>query len=318
MTTNQLNKLKTLSFLDFQQKFPNEESCAQFLFRQRWPNGWACPECNCDKSYWIAHREVYECASCHYQVSVTARTIFHKTRTPLKLWFWAVFFITTDKRGISSVGLSKQLGISQKKAWFMLQKIRQAMSWRESHYQLDGSIELDESFFGAPKEGGPRGRGSSKAKVLVGLSKDEHEKPRFIRLVVLPQINRTQLEPAIQKMVASGARIKTDGLRSYLSLPNHGYLHERIVASETDVLKELHWVHTAISNAKALIGGTYHGLGTKHLQVYLDEFSYRFNRRYRLDQITERCITAMILSPIWTYRDIIDRPELPKPKKKAA
>ena len=318
MRLNYPKRLNPPSFLEFQKRFSSEESCAEFLAKQRWPNGWVCPRCNSTKAYWITARKLYECSKCHSQVSVTARTIFHKTRTPLQLWFWAAFLITTDKRGISSVGLGKQLGLSQKQAWFMLHKIRQAISWREERYQLDGVVELHECFFDAPKARGSFGSSSAKIKVLVGLSNDDQGKPRYIKFKVLTQINRAQMEPAVKKMIAPGARIKTDGLRCYLSLPSQGYRHERVRAREKNILKEMRWLHTMISNAKTLIGGTYHGLGSKHLQVYLDEFAYRFGRRHMLDRIVDRCILAMATSPIWTYRNLIEKVDIIDTDKNAA
>jgi transposase-like protein len=313
MSSNRTKQLKPPSLLEFQQRFPDEVTCAKYLFEFRWPGGWVCPRCNCEKAYHIHQRETYECAQCSYQASVTARTIFHKTRTPLQIWFWAIFLVTTDKRGISSVGLGKMLGISQKKAWIMLQKIRKAMGHREDRYQLAGLVELDESFFGAPKEGGKRGRGTAKTRVLVGLSLNELGHPSHLRFKVLPRNNRSSLEPVIEKLIIPGAVVRTDGRRSYLSLPQKGYQHERVIANQTDVLETMRWLHTMISNAKAFIGGTFHGLGSGHLQSYLDEFGYRFNRRRMLDRIFDRCVVAMAESPIWTYWDIIGKP--PKGQK---
>lgn len=309
MPSNHKNRFKPPSILEFQQRFDIEEDCARFLYEKRWPKGWTCPRCGAAKSYPIQGRRQYECACCRYQVSVTAGTVLHKTRTPLRLWFLAIFFMTTDKRGISSVGLSKQLGIPQKRAWSMLHKLRRAMGRRDGRYTLDGLVELDESFFGAPKEGGCRGRGTSKNKVLVGLSLTAEGKPRHVRFKVLPRIDRTHLEQAIGEMVAPGAMVKTDGLRSYLSLGGKGFIHQRIIAKDQDILEELRWLHVTVSNAKALIGGTYHGLGRqggKHLQAYLDEYAYRFGRRHRPDLIFDRCVLAVATCPIWTYRDIVD------------
>jgi len=313
MPSNRTKHSKPMSLTEFQKYYCDEKACIDHLFRSRWPHGWACPKCQGKKGYYIAKRRVYECAECRYQVSVTAGTIFHKTRTPLHIWFLAVFLVTTDKRGFSALGLSKMLGISQKKAWLMLQKIRKAMSHREECYQLTGLVELDESFFGATKEGGSRGRGTSKTKVLVGLSLNSLGYPCFLRFKVLPRINRNTLDPVIEKMIIPGAKIKTDGLRSYLSLSQKGYQHERILASQTNILESMRWLHTMISNAKALIGGTFHGLDSKYLQSYLDEFSYRFNRRHMLERIFEHCIVAMTDCPQWTYWDIIGKS--PKLKK---
>jgi transposase-like protein len=187
------------------------------------------------------------------------------------------------------------------------------MTHREERYQLTGLIELDESFFGATKEGGSRGRGTAKTKVLVGLSLNPLGYPGYLRFKVLPRINRQTLDPVIEKLIIPGAKIKTDGLRSYLSLSQKVYQHERILASQTNILESMRWLHTMVSNAKAFIGGTFHGLDSKYLQSYLDEFSYRFNRRHMLDRIFERCITAMADCPKWTYWDIIGKaPHLKK------
>ena len=227
--------------------------------------------------------------------------------------------MTSDKRGISALGISKMLGIPQKRAWVMLQKIRKAMAHREDRYQLAGLVELDESFFGATKEGGSRGRGTAKTKVLVGLSLNHLGYPCYLRFKVLPRINRNTLDPIIEKLIIPGAVVKTDGLRSYMSLPKKGYQHERIIASQTNILESMRWLHTMVSNAKALIGGTFHGLDSKHLQSYLDEFGYRFNRRHMLDRIFERCTVAMVECPIWTYWDIVGKaPKLRKSSLKAA
>ena len=312
MPSNRSMHSKPQSLIQFQQHFSNEEACVKYLYQIRWPNGWVCPKCQSKKCYPIEHRHVYECSECHYQASVTAGTIFHKTRTPLHIWFLAVFLVTTDKRGFSSLGLSKMLGISQKRAWLMLQKIRKSMANRDERYQLTGLVELDESFFGATKEGGRRGRGTAKTKVLVGLSLDHLGRPCYLRFKVLPRINRNTLEPVIEKLIISGATIKTDGLRSYMSLSQKGYQHERILANQTNILESMRWLHTMVSNAKALIGGTFHGLDSKYLQSYLDEFSYRFNRRHILDQIFDHCVAAMTQCPKWTYWNVTGK--APKPK----
>jgi transposase-like protein len=307
MPSNHKKKLKPLSLLEFQARFVTEEDCVHFLFEKRWPKGWACPRCGAAKCYKIENRRLFECARCRYQVTVTAGTVLHKTRTALRLWFLAIFFMVTDKRGISSVGLAKQLGISQKKACVMLHKLRKAMAIRNGLYKLDGMVEIDESFFGAPKEGGCRGKGTAKKKVLVGLSLSEDGRPLHIRLQVLPHIDREHIEPAIADRVAPGATIKTDGLRSYLGLGNKGYRHDRIFAAHWSTPEALRWLHTAVSNAKALIGGTYHGLSaadSKHLQTYLHEYAYRYNRRHRPDTILDHCIAAVAACHAWTYWDI--------------
>ncbi len=182
MARNRRNKFKPPSLLDFQDRFATEKDCAEFLFTRRWPDGFKCPRCGAAKCYPIRNRGIYECAACRYQASVTAGTVLHGTRTPLRLWFTAIFLLTTDKRGISSVGLGRQLGVSQKRAWIMLHKLRKAMAIRNGLYKLDGVVELDASFFGDPKEGGCRGSVTARQKVLVGLSLTRDGKPLLLRV----------------------------------------------------------------------------------------------------------------------------------------
>jgi len=240
----------------------------------------------------------------------------------LRLWFLAIFFLTIDKRGISSVGLGKQLGIPQKRAWIMLHKLRRAMAERDGRYMLDGLVELDESFFGAPREGGCRGRVKARKKVLVGLSLTPEGKPRQIKFKVLPNLDRAHLEEAVGGMISPGTTVKTNGLRTYSLLEKQGFIHKRIKARDRYIPEELRWLQVAVSNARALIGGTYHGLGRrggKHLQAYLDEYAYRFSRRHRPDLIFDRCVLAAALCPIWTYQDIVSLGQVHgKPKLEAS
>ena len=234
MARNRLNKFKPPSLLDFQDRFASEKDCAEYLFTRRWPDGFRCPRCGGRKCYRIRSRGIYECAACRYQASVTAGTVLHGTRTPLRLWFTAIFLLVTDKRGISSVGLGKQLGVPQKRAWVMLHKLRKAMAVRNGLYRLDGLVELGESFFGDPKEGGGRNGVTARQKVLAGLSVTKDGRPLHLRLQVLPCLDRAHLEPTIEAMVAPGATVKTDGLRSYLMLGDKGYRHERIIAARSN------------------------------------------------------------------------------------
>lgn len=199
-----------------------------------------------------------------------------------------------------------------------LYQIRRPNGWtcpecQAKEYYYIKERKIDESFFGATKEGGSRGRGTGKTKVLVGLSLNHLGYPCYLRFKVLPRINRNTLDPVIEKLIIPGAMVKTDGLRCYLSLPQKGYQHERILANQTDILESMRRLHTAVSNAKALIDGTFHGLDSKHLQSYLDEIGYRFNRRHMLDRIFERCVVAMVECSTWTYWDIVAK--APKPNK---
>ena len=149
---------ESIDVLEFQRRFATEDACRQYLFRQRWPDGFICPRCGCREYSEIRSRHLYQCKSCRYQASLTAGTVFHKTHMPLQKWFWAVFLVAHDKGGCSAVRLSQQLNTRLETAWLMLHKIRAAMGQRESQYQLGGLVKLDDAFFGNREREGSSGR----------------------------------------------------------------------------------------------------------------------------------------------------------------
>jgi len=156
---------ESMSLFDFQQHFNSEQACQEHLYSIRWPEGFSCPRCDCQEYYHISSRRLYQCQSCNYQASLTAGTIFHKTRTSLQKWFWAIFLATNDKRGYSVLSLKDTIGVSYPTAWLMLHKIRSAMSDRDQMYQLSGLVQLDDAFFGGPN--GFQGRGTEKKPSML-------------------------------------------------------------------------------------------------------------------------------------------------------
>ncbi|KYP79915.1 hypothetical protein AYW79_04430 [Ferroacidibacillus organovorans] len=143
-------KQSYLTLRTFQQKFKSDDECRQHLFSIRFPNGFRCPSCGHDKYYLISERVLFQCTACRHQSSLIAGTILHKTRTPLRIWFWALFLVAHDKRGISALALARELDVSYKTAWLMLHKIRYAMGSRDEQYVLSGIVEMDETYFGGP------------------------------------------------------------------------------------------------------------------------------------------------------------------------
>lgn len=292
-----------MTLVEFLQRFGRDEDCVRFLFDKRWPGGWVCPQCGGKKGYQIEKRSLWECAACGRQASVTAGTVLHGTRTPLRHWFLAMFLLVMDKRGLSSVALGKQIGISQKKAWYMLHKLRHAMSERERLYRLDGIVQLKEYLFGKPREGGSRCRDLTKTVVLAGLSLGNSGAPRYLRMVVLERQDRAHIESAVDRIAAPGSTIHTNDLRCFRSLSARGYDHQTLpMRKEPPSLAP--WPHVATSNVRAAIGGTFHGVRSKHIQAYLDEHDYRFNRRFELHLLFDRIVTAVAACPIFTYADI--------------
>lgn len=295
-----------ISLRDFQRRFATEEACASHLVKLRWPEGFCCPRCQHQRAYRIQRRRsLYQCAGCRYQVSLTAGTVFHKTRLPLQVWFWAIFLVAHDKRGVSAHLLSRELTIGYAAAWLMLHKIRKAMADRDARYALAGIVELDDAYFGGPTHGGKRGRGTEKASVLVGVSLSPEGHPRHAKMRFIPNLEAETLETAMKSILNARARLSTDGHKSYPAAANSASY--AITAKKFDPVNDathLKWLHTIVSNAKAFVLGTYHGLGKKHLQAYLDEYCYRFSRRTFVGQGFNRLLQAALDTSTITYADL--------------
>ena len=266
--------------IEFQDRFSTEEQCRQFLYEQRWSNGYKCPKCGHDEHYNIQSRNLYQCKACNHQASVTSGTIMDKTRTPLRKWFLAFYLVAEDKRGISALTLKKRIGVAYNTAWTMLSKIRHAMGERDSIYMLDGIVETDDAFFGAPTEGGKRGRGTDKTAVIISVSLTDEGKPKYVKMEVVEHVDGETATNFAESNIEKGSEVRTDGLKAYKPLAKKGYNLNQKKYDPENQPEHLHWTHIVISNAKAFIAGTFHGLDSIHLQRYLDEFCYRFNRRW--------------------------------------
>jgi len=299
-----------MTLIEFNEKYGTEEQCRESLYKSRWPDGFRCPKCGHTEHFDIKSRNLYQCKACSHQTSVTAGTIMDKSKTPLKKWFYAFYLMSEDKRGISALSLKGKIGVAYQTAWSMCQKIRHAMGERDKGYQLDGIVELDEAFFGAPAEGGKRGRGTDKAAVFVSVSLTGDGKPRFVKMkVVEPGEGESVDSGTVKKFtgeaVSKGSEIRTDGLNIYNKLSEEGYVHTAKNYDPKSQPEHLHWTHIIISNAKALIEGTFHGLDPLHLQRYLNEFCYRFNRRRLTSGIFSRLVEMCACSRKIIYYELI-------------
>ncbi|OAB34526.1 hypothetical protein PMSM_11725 [Paenibacillus macquariensis subsp. macquariensis] len=247
-----------MNLIQFQKKFQTEESCHQHLFKMKWPERYRCPKCQHQKAYEIKTRNspLYECTNCQHQTTVIAGTIFEKTRTDLVKWFWAIYLIAQDKRGVSATYLSDELDIAYQTAWTIQHKVRKAMGERDAAYALAGIVELDEAFFGAPTEGGKRGRGIEQTTVLVALSIDKKGCPKYLKMQVIPDVKGTTLTDFATTHIEAGSTIASDRYRSYQALTKNGFHPEAKKYDLKENPDHLKWLHTIISNAKAIIGGT--------------------------------------------------------------
>jgi transposase-like protein len=300
-------KYGEMGLIEFQRRFRTEAACRKHLFKLRWPEGFRCPKCGHDECFDLPRRKLYQCKDCGHQTSVTAGTVMHRTRTPLRKWFWAIYLVSNDKRGLSALQLSKKLSVSYYVAWTMLHKIRKAMADRNQKYQLRGVIEIDESFYGGKKEGGDkRGRGTSKVPVMIEASTFDGKKGGrgigFARMRVIEHVDGETVEKVVGEDVAAGQKIVTDGWAAYNAVRKLGHEHAPEVSPGAN--PALKWVHILAGNSKAFLLGTFHGIGKKHLQSYLDEFCYRFNRRRWEEQLFDRLILACASSTGVTYSEL--------------
>ncbi len=282
-------KKKGLPLGTFLKRFSREAECQEYLAAQRWKGGYVCPKCGGRHGYRLKNGR-YQCAQCRHQVSVTAGTVLHKTHMPLTQWFLAFYLVCQDKRGISAVQLSAQLGTTYKTAWYMLKRIRAAMGQRDKTHQLDGVIEFDDAYFGGPVTGKKRGRGTEKVKVFVALSLDSQGNPRYLKMQVTSNIKQASVRKFARSAFAENSVIRSDGYRSYIPALKD-FTHEHKTYDPSSGL--LHWLHVIVGNAKAFILGTYHGLPKDNLQSYLDEFCFRFSRRSFQSALIDRLAFAI-------------------------
>jgi transposase-like protein/Zn ribbon nucleic-acid-binding protein len=271
-----------MTFEEFTTKFATEEQCREYLYQLRFPNGFVCPKCNNTKA-WTVGNTLFECSKCGHQTSVIAGTIFQDTRMPLKTWFTAIWWVTTQKNGASAMGLQRVLGLkSYKAAWTWLHKIRKAMV-HPNRVKLSGTVEVDETYIGGEESEGKTGRGTeNKTLVVVAIELQDKKKLGRTRLEVIKDASKRSLLNFIKNNVEEGSTIVTDGWKSYVMLPEEGYGHVVHLAKKAKKSKDeddiLPHVHMIISLLKRWLLGTHQGaVNEKHMQAYLDEYVFRFN-----------------------------------------
>jgi len=293
------------TIMAFEKQFSTEDACRDYLIRLRWPNGFVCPRCQA-RGDWHATRHRLICRNCRHQASVTAGTIFQDTHKPLGMWFRAAWHVTSRKHGASALSLQQELGLgSYMTAWTWLHKLRRAMV-RPDRDRLSGTVEVDETYWGAEEEG-VIGRQTERKALIAVAVEDNCNKIGRIRLRLVSDASRDSLYGFVKEMIEPGSTVRTDGLPSYLSMD--GYVHDRqIQRQQTDGEHLLPRVHQVVSLLKRWLLGTHQGaVSHAHMDYYLDEFTFRFNRRncrcrgkllYRLIQ------QAVQVAPA-PYKDIV-------------
>ena len=293
---------------ELEARFSSEEACREYLVRLRWPEGFRCSRCGESKT-WPLRSGRWQCAGCGHQVSVTAGTIFQGTRTPLTVWFRAMWWMTSQKNGISALGLQRVLGLgSYQTAWVCLHKLRRAMV-RPGRERLAGIVEADETYLGGLEEGVRGRQTASKALIAVAAEEDGKGIGR-IRMRRIADASAHSLISFVQESVEPGSVVHTDGWLGYEPLQGSGYIHRLtfLRGQQKSPSELLPRVHRVVSLLKRWLLGTHQGaVNIEHLDGYLDEFTFRFNRRkshsrgklfYRLAQ------QAVAVEPI-TYKAIV-------------
>jgi len=266
------------TLMDLEKRFASEQGCREYLFALRWPEGFVCPRCG-ERSAWAMSRGLWLCKGCRRQVSVTSGTIFQDRKLPLTSWFRALWYVTSQKNGVSALGLQRVLGMgSYKTAWALLHKLRRAMV-RPGRDRLTGSVEVDETYWGADKKAVIGRQTYDKALIAIAAQQDGRGIGR-IRLRRILDLTKGSLHGFIAEAVEPGSTVVTDGLNIYQGMK--GYLHQAIVVKgqSADASTLLPRVHRVASLLKRWLLGTHQGaVGHEYLDYYLDEFTFRFNRR---------------------------------------
>lgn len=289
------------TLLEFEQWFRTEKSCRAYLERIRWPEGFVCPRCQARKA-WRTQSGLFHCQGCRTNTYLTAGTVFHRSKIPLRLWYRAMWWMTNQKTGINAMGLQRLLGLSgYETAWSMLHKLRRAMI-RPGREQLSDDVEVDETLIG----GVTPGKHERQAKNIVIIAAEIRGKGiGRVRLAKLPNDDSGPIVGFVKKTVAKGSLIVSDGAWAYRALAEEGYRHRRIPRAGS---KELPRVHRIAALLKRWLLGTFQGrVSDKQLQPYLDEFAFRFNRRNSAlrGQLFYRLLQQCAGNPHTSYRVMI-------------
>lgn len=298
-----------MTFDEFIARFLTEDQCREYLYNLRFPNGFICPKC-CGGKSWKVGDTLYECSTCGHQTSITAGTIFQDTRKSLRTWFIAIWWITTQKNGASAQGLQQVLGLkSYQTAWTWLHKIRTAMV-NPNRSKLSGTVEVDETLVGGVSEG-KRGRGAENKVLVIVAAELDGKKVGRCRMSIIPDASSASIHPFITENIEEGSTLITDGWRGYNGIEKYGYVRDiSIQAYETDDESLLPHIHTIVSLLKRWLLGTHQGrVEEKHLQAYLDEYVFRFNRRKSAQRglLFYRLLESAMKTEATTYRNLTNR-----------
>jgi len=308
-----------MNLIDFQDQFPDEKSCKQWFREYRERIGVVCKKCSNSTHYWHKTSESFQCKQCTFRTGLRSGTVMHASKLSFRYWFIAMHLLTSTKKSFSAKEIQRQLGHNRyEPIWMMLHKIRSVMGLRDDEYSIDGEIELDEGFFETVDRDYDkqtplkRGRGSQKQTTVlvmveskvVDKKKQQKNRPikkvNHIKMKVINSVSWNEIKFKVNEHVDPNASATTDGCSSYNNLDTIIESHYSEITTKENVAKLLPWVHIAISNAKKLLLNTYHRIDDDFLQNYLNEFCYKFNRRYFQEKLFDRLLLAAV-SNQWNY-----------------
>ena len=301
-----------MNLIDFIKEYPDEAACKAKFKEYREQVGVVCAKCGCTSHYWKKDKEQYECRQCKTRTTLRSGTVMHKSKLPCRYWFITMHLLTSTKKSFSAKEIQRQLGHKRyAPVWQMVHKLRLAMGKRDDEYVLAGAIELDEGFFSTeiPEEKKhetlKRGRGSQKrSKVLVMAESTDVEHPKagkkprragHLKMKVIDDLRKETINKVVQSSVnPSQTSVVSDASTSYVDLKGFVKSHHSEVVPKEEIGNNLPWVHIAISNAKRQLLNSYHNIKPEFLQAYLDEFCYKFNRRYFAEALFGRLLVAAV------------------------
>jgi len=310
MARNGIQFQKGLSLPEFQRLYGTEEQCEATLEKARWPDGFRCPRCNGQPHGLVYGRRLkrFQCRSCGHQATVIAGTIMQATKLPLTTWFLAFYLIGQAKTGISSLELSRHLGVNYDTAWLLHNKILRAMSEQEEACVLRGKIQLDDAYLGGERPGGKAGRGSeNKIPIVAALSLNEAGHPIHAKITPVLGFSSEAIENWAAQNLAPGSAVLSDGLACFRAVTTAGCHHQAIVTGgkHPNDLPQFRWINTLLGNLKTSLSGTFHAFDfDKYARRYLGGFCFRFNRRFVMAEMTGRIANAVCCCMPCTERDL--------------
>lgn len=302
MTSYVIQFQKGLSLRAFLRDYGTEAQCLGAVLNSRWPEGFICPECGSRRHCRLA-RGHFQCQDCRHQTSPTAGTIFQGTKLPLTTWFQAMHLLTQGKHSVSALELKRQLGVHYETAWAMKQKLMQVMLEREQATVLSGRIEVDDAYVGGQRHEGKRGRGAAgKTPFVVAVMTDPRHPASVLhlRMKALHNVSGRELKGWFSNGFVQGSKVLTDGWRAYNFLEEAGFEHEPHAMPggwRSAKHPSFPWVNTVLGNLKGNLTGVTRWVSRAHLDRYLAEFQYRFNRRFEMVSILPRLLTMAVRTP---------------------